>query len=128
MYIPTNSDTLETEFKHANVDISPKTLGPFGLEMFPGVLLMVKILMIIVTHQLESACFILPLSAKDRSLNMDNTNSAKEQKMPTRQLRPNNARIYSLPNKVNNETWVNTLLHWMAPVGKMLTRLPVKYL
>ena len=49
---------------------------------------------------------------------MDNTNFAKEQKDAYEAVKTKHARIYSLPNKVTNETWVNALLHWMAPVGQ----------
>lgn len=123
MYIPTNSDTLETEFKHANVDIS-KTLAPFGLEMFQSATNGKDF-----DDHSNTPTGNLPalyyLSAKDRSLNMDNTNFAKEQKDAYEAVKTKHARIYSLPNKVTNETWVNTLLHWMAPVGQDAYELPV---
>ena len=123
MYIPTNSDTLETEFKHANVDIS-KTLASFGLEMFQSATNGKDF-----DDHSNTPTGNLPalyyLSAKDRSLNMDNTNFAKEQKDAYEAVKTKHARIYSLPNKVTNETWVNTLLHWMAPVGQDAYELPV---
>ena len=123
MYIPTNSDTLETEFKHANVDIS-KTLAPFGFEMFQSATNGKDF-----DDHSNTPTGNLPalyyLSAKDRSLNMDNTNFAKEQKDAYEAVKTKHARIYSLPNKVTNETWVNTLLHWMAPVGQDAYELPV---
>lgn len=123
MYIPTNSETLETEFKNANVDIS-KTLAPFGLEMFQSATNGKDF-----DDHSNTPTGNLPalyyLSAKDRSLNMDNTNFAKEQKDAYEAVKTKHARIYSLPNKVTNETWVNTLLHWMAPVGQDAYELPV---
>lgn len=123
MYIPTNSETLETEFKHANVDIS-KTLAPFGLEMLQSATNGKDF-----DDHSNTPTGNLPalyyLSAKDRSLNMDNTNFAKEQKDAYEAVKTKHARIYSLPNKVTNETWVNTLLHWMAPVGQDAYELPV---
>lgn len=123
MYIPTNSDTLETEFKYASVDIS-KTLAPFGLEMFRSATNGKDF-----DDRSKTPTGNLPalyyLSAKDRSLNMDNTNFAKEEKDAYEAVKTKHARIYSLPNKVTNEAWVNTLLHWMAPVGQDAYELPV---
>lgn len=35
-------------------------------------------------------------------------------------------RIYTIPRKIDNETWFNTLLHWMAPEGQDAYELPVR--
>ena len=52
---------------------------------------------------------------------MDSTNFAKEHKDAYEAIKTKHARIYTIPSKINNETWFNTLLHWMAPEGRMPT-------
>ena len=49
---------------------------------------------------------------------MDNTNFAKEQKEAYEAVKTNHARIYTRPSKIDNETWLNTFLHWLAPEGE----------
>ena len=124
MNISANSNTLDSELEHANVDMR-KTLEPFGLEMWPGA-----------TNgkdfanpsgtPIASLPALYYISEKDRSLNMDSTNFAKEQKEAYEAVKTKHARIYTLPSKINNETWFNTLLHWMAPEGQDAYELPVR--
>ena len=42
----------------------------------------------------------------------------KSKRMLMKLIKTKHARIYTLPSKINNETWFNTLLHWMAPEGQ----------
>ena len=124
MNISANSNTLDSELEYANVDMR-KTLEPFGLEMWPGA-----------TNgkdfdnpsgtPIASLPALYYISEKDRSLNMDSTNFAKEQKEAYEAVKTKHARIYTLPSKINNETWFNTLLHWMAPEGQDAYELPVR--
>lgn len=116
MNISANSNTLDSELDYANVDMR-KTLEPFGLEMWksggygkdddsttyssPGSL---------------SALYCIAENGSD--LNMDNTNFAKEQKEAYEAVKTNHARIYTRPSKIDNETWLNTFLHWLAPEGE----------
>lgn len=124
MNISANSNTLDSELEYANVDMR-KTLEPFGLEMWPGA-----------TNgkdfynpsgtPIASLPALYYISEKDRSLNMDSTNFAKEQKEAYEAVKTKHARIYTLPSKINNESWFNTLLHWMAPEGQDAYELPVR--
>ena len=59
---------------------------------------------------------------------MDSTNFAKEHKDAYDMIKTKHARIYTIPSKINNETWFNTLLHWMAPEGQDAYELPVRHL
>ena len=116
MNIQSNTNNLEMEFFYAHID-KAKTLEPFGLEMWksggygkdddsttyssPGSL---------------SALYCIAENGSD--LNMDNTNFAKEQKEAYEAVKTNHARIYTRPSKIDNETWLNTFLHWLAPEGE----------
>ena len=116
MNIQSNTNNLEMEFFYAHID-KAKTLEPFGLEMWksggygkdddsttyssPGGL---------------PALYCIAENGSD--LNMDNTNFAKEQKEAYEAVKTNHARIYTRPSKIDNETWLNTFLHWLAPEGE----------
>ena len=124
MNIPANSNTLDSELDYANVDMR-KTLEPFGLEMWPDATNGKDL-----DYPRETPIASLPalyyISEKDRSLNMDSTNFAKEHKDAYESIKTKHARIYTIPSKVNNETWFNTLLHWVAPEGQDAYELPVR--
>ena len=116
MNIQSNTNNLEMEFFYAHVD-KAKTLEPFGLEMWQsggnG-------------KYDNSTTYSSPaglpalycILKNGRDLNMDNTNFAKEQKEAYEAVKNNHARIYTRPSKINNETWLNTFLHWLAPEGE----------
>ena len=124
MNISANSNTLYSELDYANVDMR-KTLEPFGLEMWTGATNGRDL-----DHPTETPIASLPalyyISEKDRSLNMDSTNFAKEHKDAYEAIKTKHARIYTIPSKINNETWFNTLLHWMASEGQDAYELPVR--
>ena len=102
-----------------------KKLEPFGLEMWPDATNGKDL-----DYPRETPIASLPalyyISEKDRSLNMDSTNFAKEHKDAYESIKTKHARIYTIPSKVNNETWFNTLLHWVAPEGQDAYELPVR--
>lgn len=108
MNIPANSNTLDSELDYANVDMR-KTLEPFGLEMWPGATNGKDL-----DYPTETPIASLPalyyISEKDRSLNMDSTNFAKEHKDAYEAIKTKHARIYTIPSKINNETWFLTPL------------------
>lgn len=116
MNIQSNTNNLEMEFFYAHVD-KAKTLEPFGLEMWKsggyG-------------KDDDSTTYSSPgglpalycIEENGRDLNMDNTNFAKEQKEVYEAVKTNHARIYTRPSKIDNETWLNTFLHWLAPEGE----------
>ena len=114
--------TLESQMSLAHIDLR-ESLKPFGLWTISASLNAEDDASAPVASQ--PSLYYLG-QGLDGPVNLAGTNMVKEYPEVAQALAEDQARVYTRPNLINQETWFNTFLHWLAPEGQEAYGLSVK--